>query len=285
MSAVINSNNALQWLGRVDVRADHASPARMEALFATLDREDPAPANGDVLPPLGHWLYFVRPELLGEDGSGRGAFLPPIELPCRAWAESRLRFYRPLRVGDDISRMTSIVDIGETQGQGGPRVSVLVRDEIADADGVALSEEQRIVFSGRAKVIAGEPPYHARPAPTWSRIFHADARTLFRYAALTFDARRVHYDRPYATFVEGHPGLLVQDGLIAHLLLDLLRRHAPGVRIAACHVHAIRPLFDTEPVHLHGRPTGRHRAALWAENARGVIAMEATATLDDTLPG
>jgi 3-methylfumaryl-CoA hydratase len=30
-----------------------------------------------------------------------------------------------------------------------------------------------------------------------------DPVLLFRYSALTFNAHRIHYDRPYATDVEG----------------------------------------------------------------------------------
>ena len=50
---------------------------------------------------------------------------------------------------------------------------------------------------------------------------------LFRYSALTFNGHRIHYDRRYVTQVEGYPGLIVHGPLIATLLLDLLRRHAP----------------------------------------------------------
>jgi len=31
---------------------------------------------------------------------------------------------------------------------------------------------------------------------------------LFRFSALTFNGRRIHYDLPYVTRVEGYPGLI-----------------------------------------------------------------------------
>ncbi len=55
---------------------------------------------------------------------------------------------------------------------------------------------------------------------------------LFRYSALiTFNGHRIHYDRRYATEVEGYPGLIVHGPLIATLLLDLLRWQRPEARL------------------------------------------------------
>ena len=55
--------------------------------------------------------------------------------------------------------------------------------------------------------------------------------SLFRYSALTFNGHRIHYDRDYVTKEEGYPGLVVHGPLIATLLVDLVRRHAPQARI------------------------------------------------------
>ena len=48
---------------------------------------------------------------------------------------------------------------------------------------------------------------------------------LFRFSAVTFNAHRIHYDREYATNVEGYPGLVVHGPLTAVLLLELVRRN------------------------------------------------------------
>jgi len=45
-----------------------------------------------------------------------------------------------------------------------------------------------------------------------------DERQLFLYSAATYNAHRIHYDRDWATRVEGHPGLLVHGPLQAALL-------------------------------------------------------------------
>jgi 3-methylfumaryl-CoA hydratase len=280
---VINLDRVRSWLGRTEVRLDHAAPAPLAALFATLDAAQPAPTVGDALPPLGHWLYFRSAEPRSEirrDGSGRSAFLPPIELPRRTCAASRVRFHRALRVGDEISRTSSIVDIAERQGREGPSVLVLVRHEIGDSDGVALSEEQQIIFRGRREARPSETSPGPPAGALWSRRFHADEVTLFRYSSLSFNAHRIHYDRPYANFVEGYPGLVVQSGLVASLLLELLQRHAPAAQILACDFRAICALFDTEPFWICGRPRDARTVELWAQNAQGRRAMEAAVTVD-----
>jgi 3-methylfumaryl-CoA hydratase len=286
VEAVINLDRARKWLGRVDVRSDQAAPAPLAALYATLDSDERAPSIGDALPPLAHWLYFRFPERrseIREDGRGRGAFLPPIELSHRTCAASRVHFHRSLRVGDAISRTSRIVDIAEKQGRKGPLVFVLIRHEVGDSDGVALSEDQQILFRERAEPPDLEAPGGVHENAIWSRRFHADEVTLFRYSSLSFDAHRIHYDRPYATFVDGNPGLVVQGGLIAWLLIDLLRRHAPVAEILGCDLRWIRPLFDIEPFSIRGRLRDSRTAELWAQNAQGRIAMEAVVTLRDEL--
>jgi 3-methylfumaryl-CoA hydratase len=56
------------------------------------------------------------------------------------WAGSRLEFHRPLRVGDEIARVSRIVCFQEKQGRSGALVFVVVRHEINTPDGLALTE-------------------------------------------------------------------------------------------------------------------------------------------------
>ena len=49
-----------KWVGRTQIQEDIAAPFPPKALIATLDARDPAPAKGDPLPPLWHWLYFLE---------------------------------------------------------------------------------------------------------------------------------------------------------------------------------------------------------------------------------
>ena len=50
-----------------------------------------------------------------------------------------------------------------------------------------------------------------------------DPTLLFRFSALTYNAHRIHYDRGYATDVEGYPGLVVHGPLQALAMAEAAR--------------------------------------------------------------
>ena len=60
-----------QWIGKTESRIDLAAATPVQALAATLDRDDPAPRAGEPIPPCWHWLYFLplhRQSEIGSDG-------------------------------------------------------------------------------------------------------------------------------------------------------------------------------------------------------------------------
>jgi len=277
---------ALQrWIGRTERGADIVGRFPVAALSATLDRADPPPRDGDPLPPLWHWLYFLplyRHSEAGPDGhSARGGFLPPVELPRRMWAGSRMQFARPLRVGERAKRVSTVVDVTHKTGRSGELVFVVVRHELTGDAGPALTEEHDIVY--REAPRPGDAPTAAQPAPPeaeWSREIAPDPLLLFRYSALTFNGHRIHYDRRYCTEVEGYPGLVVHGPLLATLLLDLLRRERPDAPVASFRFRALSPIFDIAPFTVCGMPEPDDRAIrLWVRGPEGTLAMDATAVL------
>ena len=268
------------WIGRTETRRDTATAAPLAALSALLDRDDPPPRAGDAAPPLAHWLYFLpmyRESDAGPDGHAmKGGFLPPVPLPRRMWAGSRLAFVRPLVVGSEIARTSTIRDVAVKEGRSGTLVFVTVRHEVSDAGGLVLSDEHDIVYRGEAALAAA--PVAAPSGEAWRREIRPDPVLLFRYSAVTFNSHRIHYDHPYATGVEGYPGLVVHGPLIATLLVDLFRRERPRERIVRYAFRASRPLFDTAPFHTCGLPDEAKRSArLWTRDAQGAITMDATA--------
>ena len=273
------------WIGRSERRFDCVTAAPVAALAATLDRNDPAPKEGDVLPPLWHWLYFLpihRQSDVGADGHAkRGGFLPPVPLPRRMWAGGRITFSAPLRIGEPIERESRIVDITRKEGRSGPLVFVVVRHAISGPAGLAIVEEHDIVYRSEANAAErSATPALAPVDAAWSHEIDPDPVLLFRYSALTFNSHRIHYDRRYAMEVEGYPGLVVHGPLIATLLTDLLRRALPARRVAAFSFRAMSPLFDIASFFVRGQPA--HDATtvrLWAASPHGALAMDATATL------
>ena len=266
------------WVGREEERTERVLPTAVNALAATLDLAQ-APQAGEPLPPGWQWLFFnpvARRSGLGVDGHPqRGGFLPPIELPRRMWAGSRLEFVKALRVGSEIERVSTIRDVKVKSGRSGSLVFVTVRHEVRDAMGTILTDEHDIVF--REPGTLANPPTPA-PEGAWRREIRPDPLLLFRYSAVTFNGHRIHYDHPYVTQVEGYPGLVVHGPLIATLLVDLFRRNKPGVELERYTFRALRPLYDTHPFHTCGAPDEAARTArLWTRDHEGAMTMDATA--------
>jgi 3-methylfumaryl-CoA hydratase len=145
----------------------------------------------------------------------------------------------------------------------------------------ALLEFHDIVYRDAQRADDAPPTPQAAPeGASWQRELRPDEVLLFRYSALTFNGHRIHYDRPYATQVEGYPGLVVHGPLIATLLLDLLRRHAPQAELATFRFKALRPTFDGRPMRINGasQPDGK-TVHLWAQDHEGWLTMDATAVL------
>lgn len=254
------------WIGRSAVAQDRLEPARSRALSAALGRA-PEPTDSR-LPLLHHWLYFwdVRPpQGLGTDGHpARGDFLPPVPLPRRMWAGGRLRFHRDLKFESNLTRTSTILKVETKSGRSGDLVFVTVRHEIGDEAGVALTEEQDIVYRGAASATLELPkPLEQPPASAWRQNVSPDPVLLFRYSALTMNGHRIHYDRTYAMKEEAYPGLVVQGPLQATLLIGLAAAHLDAP-IAGFEFRGLAPAYDGIPLHVCGDPT-ETGARLWIQ--------------------
>jgi 3-methylfumaryl-CoA hydratase len=78
--------------------------------------------------------------------------------------------------------------------------------------------------------------------------------------------------------VEGYPGLIVHGPLIATLLVDLVRRHAPDTPVASFEFKALRPTFDGRPMRVNALPSGK-AIELWAQDHEGWLTMKGKAQL------
>jgi 3-methylfumaryl-CoA hydratase len=269
-----------KWIGRTETVEDTAASGQIAGLAALFDHAIPPWAVGEV-PPLGHWLYFLprSPQSeIGEDGHPRrGNFLPPVTLPRRMWAGSRVNFRTPIELGVPMTRRSTIVDVSAKSGASGEMVFVTVRHQIATARGTVLTEDHDIVYrdapgpneSSRAAAVSGP---HGTGEHT--RRVTPDPTQLFRFSALTFNAHRIHYDRDYCRNVEGYPGLLMQGPFTAMLLMDHFLRTRPGARVEHFQFRAKRPLYDTAPFDLCMESTA-DGAELWALDSEGAVAMVA----------
>ncbi|RDD69036.1 FAS1-like dehydratase domain-containing protein [Paracoccus versutus] len=265
------------WIGRTEESRDVIAPAHVRRMAALLDR--PAPARGEALPPLWHWTFFT-PEApqsqIGPDGHPRrGGFLPPVPLPRRMWAGGRLTFHAPIHVGEEVSRTSEILSVTEKSGRQGALVFLTVRHSLATGAGLAIEEEQDIVY--REPSTSAQPAAVAEVAPAdWRDPLDPDPVLLFRYSALTFNAHRIHYDLPYATGEEGYPGLVVHGPLTATLLMEGFVRHI-GKPPRSFSFRGQAPLFAGGRMQVCGRITAEGHD-LWAEGPGGYTGMSARVT-------
>lgn len=274
------SQNPSDWIGRSETRQDilHAQPARF--MQATLGQEAQL-EEGDALPLLWHWLYFLEAKPLAELGRDghpkKGGFLPPVALPRRMWAGGRFEFHAPLVLGAPVTRRSTLKTITEKKGRSGPLCFVTVLHEFFTRDEtLALSEEHDIVYRDDPHPGAPEPPLH--PAPKEAQVseeFTPSQVMLFRYSALTFNGHRIHYDVEYAHRVEGYEGLVFHGPLTATLLIDLAVRTV-GEMPKSFEYRGFAPLAGLHPFHIEGTREGR-AMHLWARRHDEAKAMHATA--------
>ena len=228
------------WIGREISVHDTASPAPAQALAATLDNPS-GTAPGDPLPALWHWLYFLTAcptAELGPDGHPpKGDFLPPVDLPRRMWAGSRLQFVAPLRIAQAMTRRSVIQDITVKQGHSGPLCFVLVRHEVSSGKQLCLVEEQDIVYrpaAGTEPASTSTKSDTPAPAATWARQALAVlAGAVGRDAAVGFDVAAFSQQRHCAA-------------LCARCVDGACLRHAGHCRAKGCGLKQYLPALGDD---------------------------------------
>ena len=215
------------WIGRTRERDDVVTE-RLAASFQAIFDPYLAPQRDGVAPLGVHWC--LSPEIaataaLGQDGHpAKSRFLPPVPLPRRMWAGGTLETRDAIRIGDRVRRVSTISEITMKEGRTGPLWFVSVNHVHSTLRGLAIREQQTLVFREAAGVdIAPAPkPATASPKPCGDHsTMTPTPPLLFRYSAITFNGHRIHYDAPYARGVESYAGLVVHGPLQATLLLNL----------------------------------------------------------------
>lgn len=248
------------WIGRSYTQRDRLTPALLNRLRATLNSDE----NGDIAPQAIHWTLCTPQAAtaqLGTDGhplrsDSPDSFMPPITLPRRMWASSKVAFIAPIRVEAEIERISTIVSISAKDGSTGRLVFVDVAHETCANGILSISETQTLVYREATGTKAlPMPPVEEPDFSQWD--FHnsliPDETLLFRFSAITFNTHRIHYDMPYATGIEGYRGLVVHGPLMSSLLLDLVAQEFGHNQLKSFGFRALSPAFAGEPLHLVGR--------------------------------
>jgi len=267
-----------EWIGRKSESVDFVTE-RLVASFRAIFEPHLALVPEDTAPLGIHWCLSppIAPmSELGPDGHpAKNRDLPPVPQPRRMWAGGTLETLAPLRIGDQVRRVSTIAGVTRKEGRSGELWFVAVDHEYLTDRGPAIRERQDIVYreatgsAARQKAKEGERP--ERPV-THRWAVQTTPTLLFRYSAITFNGHRIHYDQPYATQVEGYEGLVVHGPLQATLLLNLAgsRGHTPR-RFS---YRGLAPAFAETPLSVCMGRDG-DEALLWTENPAGRIHMEA----------
>jgi 3-methylfumaryl-CoA hydratase len=252
----MDTPNYQNWISRTQVLIDTITPWPAQALASALGQSPDDLLPRAELPPLWLWLYFLTAPRAGETGPdghpARGSFLPPVTLPRRMWAGSRITFGGPVRIGDELTKVSSIAKVQAKTGRSGEMVFVTVRHVWSRGGAELMSEEQDIVYTELPETYVATDPLPAEPQ-TWQEAAAIDPVLLFRFSALTYNAHRIHYDRAYAGDVEKYPDLVVHGPLQAILMMEAARRRAPGKRPASFTFRGVRPLFVGDEAMVCGR--------------------------------
>lgn len=270
------------------VQKDFITPDVLNRMSLTLDY-DMEFSEGDVLPKLWHWLYFlprVKASEAGVDGHPKtGGFIPAIEgLDRRMWAGSRFWFHNDMVASKEAIKESEVVKVTEKQGRSGRLGFVLVRHEYYQDDKHILSEEHDIVYKQEPESDTTVEMVNAglkAPEKTaqWSETIVPDPLLLFKYSALTFNGHRIHYDRDFCKKDFGFPGLVVHGPLLSTLLMELVRKNLPQANVLEYAFRAKGPVFEFQPFKVEGCQEG-NKIFLWVVNDSGLETMSAEAVID-----
>jgi 3-methylfumaryl-CoA hydratase len=278
--------NVDQWIGKSESSNERIAAFPANAMAATLNHRGLIYKDGDPLPHLWHWLYFLQVfnlESKGYDGHPKlGDFLPPLELPRRMWAGSRLKFLAPMHIGAQLHKTSTIKAVTQKTGRTGALAFVTVLHQVHDGETLCIEEEHDIVY--REKISSDVPEVLPPAAPSksaFSKHIDPDPVLLFRYSALTFNGHRIHYDQPFSTDTEGYQGLVVHGPLMATMLLDLVRFELPHAVVCEFEFRALAPVFETNQFSIHGQPNADGKTInLWVRRDDGTLAIQALAKIN-----
>lgn len=269
------------WLGRQRTEEDELGLGQVRRLAAMLNQDPSQYRRGSDVPESWYAILFGATALqknIGPDGhplTGGDDLMPPMHNTRRMFAGRRAKFHKPLRVGDLVERVSTIRQVEPKTGRTGSFTLVTVVHELSAGSGVAVTEEQDLVYrEAAAEAGGGKPAQQAKgkPAtekPDWSVAWMPDTPVLFRYSALTYNAHRIHYDLPYTREKEGYPALVVNGGLTALMLVETARPHLPGT-IESYDARAMAPLFIGQTITLNTRIVG-DTAETWASSEDGGV--------------
>jgi hydroxyacyl-ACP dehydratase HTD2-like protein with hotdog domain len=212
----------------------------------------------------GHVLYNHGNPLVLDAGRGVCAeFIRSVTVKGKPGEEKLF-----VRVERRIARATSdemkMLDPAQTSNQDKETLEHRVRqrlwrDSDMDFGPCSILETRNIVFmrsrtkEEAAKETAKAAAKQMQPQhqPDWTHTITPDAKLLFRFSALTFNAHAIHLDPEYCREVEGHRNLLFHGPLSFVFMITVLQqqlRKQGNEVVKSVEYRNLAPLYAHEPV-------------------------------------
>ena len=276
------SPDALPAVETVDILA----LAQVRRVAAMLDFEPASLRAGDPLPNGWHFAMLAgetpRHALRSDGFPGLGVAMPQMDRARLLLGQRITAFHKQLLIGAAIARSSRIESITEKTGRSGPLSIVRIEHTFTTADAQAepaLAETQTYYLAGLTADRQETPkPAPADIAATALRsVVTPDDILLFQYSALGFNTHRIHFDRDYATRIEGHPDLVVNGGLATLLATEYLRTGL-GRQLKTLSARHLAPLYVNRPMTIVTADLTESGAALSLLDDDGIAAAELVVT-------
>lgn len=175
----------------------------------------------------------------------------------------------------------------ETDDDFGDQVGVIERRNIVFMRERSLEQAKKDTEVAQTKQMT--PPGKAEGLLVdWEWTCAPDAKLLFRYSAMTYNAHSIHLNPEYCRQVERHRAMLVHGPLGFTFLVTLLRRHleteGKGEIVKGIDYRNLSALYCDDPIKFCGRrvrdcanDTREGRWDVWAETPHGGVAVKGTA--------
>jgi acyl dehydratase len=101
--------------------------------------------GGPIAPPMFFDIPTVSEypqEQLRVDGLAQDGMLPPVKATRSMAGGNEIEFFKPMRAGDQITRVTKIAELYEKEGRSGPLVFVIFETRYTNQDGDLVALER-----------------------------------------------------------------------------------------------------------------------------------------------
>jgi 3-methylfumaryl-CoA hydratase len=183
--------------GRIPiVRTDVVTTSPLKRMDALLDHEFVEHREGQIVPSGRHHFFFLsrtrQSQTKHDGGNPRDAVLPQMPFNQAMWLGTRTEYPGVMRVGERITKSTTLQNIQLKESGQVPFVLLTVRDEISAPSGHAVIEETDLLFGDKPSTLTAPPNGADRPtSPKLEVSLVADAPLLFQFSALAFNSHRI----------------------------------------------------------------------------------------------